>query len=60
MAYRALVLAEAKVDALVSCITLASTVSRDFRQNDLKPNTIALIPAGGYQRKEIQSIKALK
>ncbi len=41
-------------------VTLAAACMHVYRRNFLKPETIALIPPGGYHREEIQSNMALK
>ncbi len=41
-------------------ITIASACMREFQKNHLKWGTIGIIPPGGYNRRENQSIKALK
>ena len=48
------------VDALQSCITIASACNLLFRRNFLEPETIARMPAHGYRFEENQSLKALK
>ena len=40
--------------------TIASACNYVFRKNFLKPDSIGLIPYGGYRRKERQSVMALK
>ena len=41
-------------------ITIASACMHVFRRNYLKPQTIALVPHGGYRRQENQSGQALR
>uniref|UniRef100_A0A914VZL6 DNA-directed DNA polymerase n=1 Tax=Plectus sambesii TaxID=2011161 RepID=A0A914VZL6_9BILA len=48
------------VDPLLYPVTLPSACSRVYRQNDMPEDTIAIIPEGGYQKGEKQSIVALK
>lgn len=48
------------VDPLVNAITIASACNLEYRKNHLKPNTIGLIPPGGYFRRERHSIIAIK
>ncbi|CAH0561693.1 unnamed protein product [Brassicogethes aeneus] len=40
--------------------TIASACNKVFRRNFLKPNTIGIIPKGGYRFKDNQSLIALK
>ena len=53
-------LAETTVDPLAHSVTIASACNKVFRKNFLKPNTIGIVPEGGYRRKERQSVMALK
>ena len=46
------------VDPFQSCITIASACNLLFRRNFLQPESIALIPAHGYQ--QMQSVEAIK
>lgn len=48
------------VDPLCQAITIAGACNLVFRKRFLKPDTIAIIPHGGYQREENQSIIATK
>ena len=48
------------IDPFVEAPTIASACNKEFRKNHLQPNTIGLIPAGGYMRREQQSIIATK
>ena len=41
-------------------ITIASTVMHIFRRNFMQPKTIALISPSGFDRKETQSVSALR
>ncbi len=41
-------------------VTLPAACMHAYKKLDLKPNTIALIPPGGYNRREIQSNMALR
>ena len=59
MKFRELVFEVTGVDPIREASTIASTTNLVFRANFLLPDTIALIPPGGY-RKDNQSIKALK
>ena len=48
------------IDPLVDAVTIASSCNLEFRKNHLKPNTIGLIPSGGYFRRERQSVIGTK
>ena len=48
------------MDPFARAITIASAVSVVYRQNFLKPNTIGIIPEGGYRRTDKFSIIAMK
>ena len=60
MKFRDLFLTETTVDPLSEAVTIASACNRVYRKNYLQPNTIGLIPPGGYRRNEKQSIIAIK
>ena len=55
MEFRDLVLQKTNVDPLLRAMTIASTTSVVYRQNFLPPNTIGLIPPGGYRANKPQS-----
>ena len=48
------------IDPFHEACTIASACNKEFRTHHLKPNTIGLIPAGGYRRRERHSISAMK
>jgi len=48
------------VDPFLTSLTIASACNRVFRRNFLKSRTIGIVPHGGYNRKENQSVIALK
>ncbi|XP_063418064.1 uncharacterized protein LOC134700765 [Mytilus trossulus] len=48
------------IDPFEKCITIASACNLVFRNNFLRPETIGIIPAQGYNPEEKHSIKALK
>ena len=48
------------VDPFTSATTIASTCMHVFRKCYLKPNTIAIVPHGGYRKKDKHSIMAIK
>ena len=48
------------VDPILEASTIASTTNLVYRTMFMKPNTIALIPPGGYHQGDNQSIIALK
>ncbi|VDI13173.1 Hypothetical predicted protein [Mytilus galloprovincialis] len=48
------------IDPFEKCITIASACNLVFRKNFLRPETIGIIPAQGYNPEEKHSIKALK
>jgi hypothetical protein len=48
------------IDPFAKAMTIASACNKVFRALYLKPNTIGLIPHGGYNRAEKQSIIAIK
>ena len=60
MKFRDLFLAETGVDPLVQSTTIASACNVVFRSSFLLPNTIGLIPPGGYRRHKKQSAIAIK
>ena len=60
MKLRELFIRETGVDLLVQATTIASACNLVFRRNFLKPETLALIPPGGYRRHERQSVVAIK
>jgi G:T-mismatch repair DNA endonuclease (very short patch repair protein) len=47
------------IDVFQESITIASVCNKVFRKNFLKPNSIGLIPKGGYRKADKQSRKAL-
>lgn len=60
MKLRDLFLQETGVDPLVQATTIASACNMVYRRNHLKPDTIGLIPSGGYRRHEKQSVIGIK
>ena len=48
------------IDPLVQACTIATACNIEFRNNHMQSNTIGLIPAGGYMRRERHSIMAMK
>ena len=60
MKLRELFIRETGVDPLVQSTTIASACNLVYRRNFLKPDTLALIPPGGYRRHEKQSVVAIK
>ena len=48
------------LDPLSNTITIASACMKIFRQKYLKPNTIGIVPHGGYRANERQSVTAIK
>ena len=48
------------IDPFAETCTIAAACNKEFRTNHLQPNTIALIPSGGYKRRERHSIIAIK
>ena len=48
------------IDPFFRTCTLPSACSLEFRTHHLQPNTIGLIPAGGYKRRERHSVIAIK
>ncbi|KAK3704771.1 hypothetical protein QZH41_009498 [Actinostola sp. cb2023] len=47
-------------DPFVKCITLASACMWSYRYRFMPPNSIGIIPQGGYTPRDIQSLKAKK
>ncbi|KAK3723304.1 hypothetical protein QZH41_008116, partial [Actinostola sp. cb2023] len=47
-------------DPFVKCITLASACMWSYRYRFMPPNSIGIIPQGGYTPQDIQSLKAKK
>ncbi|KAK3753686.1 hypothetical protein QZH41_013132, partial [Actinostola sp. cb2023] len=47
-------------DPFVKCITLASACMWSYRYRFMPPNSIGIIPQGGYTPNDIQSLKAKK
>ena len=45
-------------DPFQKCITLAATCMRSFRRNFMPPQSIGLVPPGGYTPRDVQSWKA--
>ena len=60
MKFREMVSELTGVDPILEATTIASTTNLVFRTKFMEPNTIALIPPGGYQQGDNQSIVALK
>ena len=58
--FRELLRAEHDVDPFADAVTIASTCMHIFRKRFLKPETIAIVPHGGYRKNEMQSIVAIK
>ncbi|KAG8238696.1 hypothetical protein J437_LFUL016575, partial [Ladona fulva] len=52
-------LASTGVDPFREAVTIASACMKVFRRNFLKPETLAIIPPGGYRMADRQSRKAL-
>jgi len=48
------------VDPLRECCTIANACNKVFRRTLLRPNTIGIIPAGGYRAADKQSLIALE
>ena len=48
------------IDPFVEACTIASACNKEFRTHHLKPNTIGLMAAGGYYRRERHSVIAIK
>jgi len=48
------------VDPFLVSLTIAPACNHVFRKNFLRPRTIGIVPHGGYNRKENQSVIALK
>lgn len=48
------------IDPFFRACTIASACNIEFRTHHLQPNTIGLIPAGGYKRRERHSVIAIK
>ncbi|XP_052129261.1 uncharacterized protein LOC127750809 [Frankliniella occidentalis] len=59
-AFRKLFEDVAGFDPMFNCITLSSACMAAFRRNFLKPNTIGVVPAGGYHGRGKQSHIALQ
>ncbi|XP_054280097.1 uncharacterized protein LOC128998123 [Macrosteles quadrilineatus] len=53
-------LKECNVDPFLEAVTIASACNLAFRRNFLKPDTIGIIPIGGYRLADNQSAKALQ
>ena len=47
-------------DPFASAITIASACMHVFRKKFLKPETIGIVPHGGYRKNEMQSVIAIK
>ena len=60
MKFRRLVLDQFDLDPFVSATTIASTCMTIFRKCFLDPETIAIVPHGGYRKNDQQSIIAIK
>lgn len=58
--FRAMFLKECNVDPFLEAVTIASACNLAFRRNFLKPNTIGIIPSGGYRLIDNQSAKAIQ
>ncbi|KAK3925572.1 putative DNA polymerase [Frankliniella fusca] len=59
-AFRQLFQQTAGFDPMFSCITLSSACMAAYRRNFLQPNTIGLVPDGGYHGRGRQSHMALQ
>ncbi|KAK3924463.1 putative DNA polymerase [Frankliniella fusca] len=59
-AFRSLFEQTAGFDPMFNCMTLSSACIAAFRRNFLKPNTIGIVPPGGYHGRGKQSHMALK
>ena len=59
LAFRKEFLSTTEEDPFENCLTISMACMRVFRTKFLKPNTIALVPHGGYNN-DTQSTKALK
>ncbi|KAK3926595.1 putative DNA polymerase [Frankliniella fusca] len=59
-AFRSLFEQTAGFDPMFNCMTLSSACMAAFRRNFLKPNTIGIVPPGGYHGRGKQSHIALK
>ncbi|KAG8230772.1 hypothetical protein J437_LFUL017824 [Ladona fulva] len=57
--FREIFLASTGVDPFREAVTIASACMKVFRRNFLKPETLAIIPPGGYRMADRQSRKAL-
>ena len=60
MKFRDLFIRETGVDPLAQATTIASACSLVYRRNHLQPDTIGLVPPGGYRRYERHSQTAMK
>ena len=49
-----------KVDPFAAGITIASVCMHIFQHQFLKPETIGVVPHGGYRKNDIQSVIAIK
>ena len=49
---------QTEADPFAASITIASAVNIVFRRNYLQPKTIAIIPAQGYRKHDMQSAAA--
>ena len=49
-----------KVDPFVAGITIASVCMHIIKHQFLKPETIGVVPHGGYRKNDIQSVIAIK
>ena len=59
-AFRQLFSQSAGFDPMFQCITLSSACMAAYRKNFLPPNTIGIVPPGGYHGRGKQSHKALR
>jgi len=57
---RYLFIDETNIDPFAKNCTIAGACNRVYRTHYLKPDTIGIVPHGGYRRADKQSIKALK
>lgn len=57
---RNIFLSETGVDPLLTSLTIASAWNHVFRKHFLKKNTIGIVPQGGCNRKEKQSVTAIR
>jgi len=58
--FRDLFIDETGLDPFEKSCTIAGACNRVYRTHYLEPNTIGIVPHGGYRRSDKQSIKAIK